>query len=147
MSDNLTAAELAELQAAIEALTPTERCILEKLTEQHDIEDVFEIISAMAEADDETAAEYRFPDLDPYAKAEPLLGDRRHNFWFGEDSRIRVTNLSAFWLPELALKKEIGGTLYIVESVSAEKAVPVIENKLKRLILQGVKISKNSKVS
>ena len=132
MSDNLTAAELAELQAAIEALTPTERRILEKLMEQHDIEDVFEIISAMAEADDDAAAEYRFPDLDPYAKAEPPSDDRQRDFWFGEDSRIRVNNLSAFWLPELALKKEIGGTVYSV--AGAYEGTETLDRKLERIL-------------
>ena len=132
MSDNLTASELAELQAAIEALTPTERRILEKLMEQHDIEDVFEIVSAMAEADDEAAAEYRFPDLDPYAKAEPPSDDRQRDFWFGEDSRIRVTNLSAFWLPELALKKEIGGTVYSV--LGSYEGTETLDRKLERIL-------------
>ena len=132
MNDNLTASELAELQAAIEALTPIERRILEKLMEQHDIEDVFEIISAMAEADDEAAAEYLFPDLDPYAKAEPPSDDRQRDFWFGEDSRIRVTNLSAFWLPKLALKKEIGGTVYSV--TGTYEGTETLDRKLERIL-------------
>ena len=132
MSDNLTAAELAELQAAIEALTPTERCILEKLMEQHDIEDVFEIISAMAEADDDAATEYRFTDPDPYAKAEPLSDDRLRNFRFGEGGCIRVNNLSAFWLPELALKKEIGGTVYSV--TGTYEGTETLDRKLERIL-------------
>ena len=132
MSDNLTASELAELQAAIEALTPTERRILEKLMEQHDIEDVFEIISAMAEAGDEAAAEYRFPDLDPYAKAEPLSDDCQRIFWFGGDSRIRVNNLSAFWLPELTLRKEIGGTVYSVSGTY--EGTETMDRKLERIL-------------
>ena len=99
MNDNLTASELAELQAAIEDLTPTE---------------------------------HRFPDFDPYAKAEPPSDDRQRDFWFGEDSRIRVTNLSAFWLPELALKKEIGGTVYSVSG--SYEGTEALDRKLERIL-------------
>ena len=38
----------------------------------------------------------------------------KRNFWIGEDGRIHVKNLSAFWLPEFTLQKEIGGTVYTV---------------------------------
>lgn len=38
----------------------------------------------------------------------------KHNFWIGADGHIHVKNLSAFWLPEFTLQKEIGGTVYTV---------------------------------
>ena len=38
----------------------------------------------------------------------------KRNFWIGEDGHIHVKNLSAFWLPEFTLQKEIGGTVYTV---------------------------------
>jgi len=44
-------------------------------------------------------------------------------------------------------KTEIGGTLYIVESVSAEDAKEAVYEKIKRLILENVKVSENSKAS
>ena len=44
-------------------------------------------------------------------------------------------------------KTEIGGTLYIVESVSAEDAKEAVYAKIKRLILENVKVSESSKVS
>ncbi len=31
-----------------------------------------------------------------------------------EDGHIRVQNLSAYWLPELTVREQIGGTLYTV---------------------------------
>lgn len=43
-------------------------------------------------------------------------------------------------------KKEIAGTLYLVESVSEEKAVPAMESKLKRLILRNINKSENTKI-
>ena len=38
----------------------------------------------------------------------------KRNFWIGEDGHIHEKNLSAFWLPEFTLQKEIGGTVYTV---------------------------------
>ena len=38
----------------------------------------------------------------------------KRNFWIDECGHIRVKNLSAFWLPEFTLQKEIGGTVYTV---------------------------------
>ena len=36
------------------------------------------------------------------------------NYWFGEDGRIHVKNLSAYWIPQLTITEEISGTLYTV---------------------------------
>ena len=36
------------------------------------------------------------------------------NFWIDKGGHIRVKNLSAFWLPEFTLQKEIGGTVYTI---------------------------------
>ena len=38
----------------------------------------------------------------------------KRNFWITEGGHIRVKNLSAFWLPEFTLQKELGGTVYSV---------------------------------
>ena len=55
----------------------------------------------------DTPEEYRFSNPGP--------GDPpKRNFWIGEDDHIHVKNLSAFWLPEFTLQKEIGGTVYTV---------------------------------
>lgn len=55
----------------------------------------------------DTPEEYHFSNLMP---TDPP----KHNFWIGEDGHIHVKNLSAFWLPEFTLQKEIGGTVYTV---------------------------------
>lgn len=55
------------------------------------------------------------PILTPISNPHPWPPDKpKHNVWFDEDGHIRVKNLSAFWLPELTLQKEIGGTVYSV---------------------------------
>lgn len=55
----------------------------------------------------DTPEEYHFSNPGPSALP-------KRNFWIGEDGHIHVKNLSAFWLPELTLQKEIGGTVYTV---------------------------------
>lgn len=47
----------------------------------------------------------------------------------------------------ITIKTEIDGTLYIVESIHSETAVPVFHRKIKRLILQSLKNINNSKIS
>ena len=57
-------------------------------------------------------AEFYFSNPDPYLKPQPLPPDHpRHNCYFNEDGHLCVKNLSAFWLPEFTLQKEIGGTV------------------------------------
>lgn len=55
----------------------------------------------------DTLDEYRFSNPGP---SDPP----KRNFWIGEDGHIHVKNLSAFWLPEFTLQKEIGGTVYTI---------------------------------
>lgn len=55
----------------------------------------------------DTLDEYRFSNPGP---SHPP----KRNFWIDESGHIRVKNLSAFWLPEFTLQKEIGGTVYTV---------------------------------
>ena len=55
----------------------------------------------------DTPEEYHFSNPGP---TDP---PKRH-FWIDESGHIRVKNLSAFWLPEFTLQKEIGGTVYTV---------------------------------
>ena len=51
------------------------------------------------------------PGRIPFSNPSDLT---KRNFWIGEDGHIHVKNLSAFWLPEFTLQKEIGGTVYTV---------------------------------
>ena len=55
----------------------------------------------------DTPEEYHFSNPNP---SDPS----KRNFWIGADGHIHVKNLSAFWLPEFTLQKEIGGTVYTV---------------------------------
>lgn len=65
------------------------------------------------DTDDETAPipEYYFSNPDPYAKVEPRHDDApKRDFSFDEKGNIVVKNPSAFWLPEITITEEIGGT-------------------------------------
>ena len=42
------------------------------------------------------------------------IGDYIDDFIFDEDGHIRVKNISAYWIPELTVSEEIGGTIYTV---------------------------------
>lgn len=37
-----------------------------------------------------------------------------YRFRFDEEGRIHVRNLSSYWIPELTVTEEIGGTVYTV---------------------------------
>ena len=52
------------------------------------------------------APEYRF--------SQQSEKQRCGNYWFGEDGRIHVKNLSAYWIPQLTITEEISGTVYTV---------------------------------
>ena len=52
------------------------------------------------------APEYRF--------SQQSKKQRCGNYWFGEDGRIHVKNLSAYWIPQLTITEEISGTGYTV---------------------------------
>ena len=65
------------------------------------------------DADEETAPipEYYFSNPDPYAKVEPRPDDApKRDFSFDDKGNIIVKNPSAFWLPEITITEEIGGT-------------------------------------
>lgn len=112
MSENyLAKAELNELETALAGLTSTELHILARLVELHPLEDIPDILDAM---DGEDAAA-RFIQPDPYARCERVLPEgRAGNYRMGEDGRIRVKNLSAYWIPELTVTEAIAGTVYTV---------------------------------
>ena len=62
-------------------------------------------VTSLPEAEN-AAPEYRFS---PQSEKQ-----RCGNYWFGEDGRIHVKNLSAYWIPQLTITEEISGTLYTV---------------------------------
>ena len=52
------------------------------------------------------APEYRF--------SQQSEKQRCGNYWFDENGRIHVKNLSAYWIPQLTITEEISGTVYTV---------------------------------
>ena len=89
-----------------------------------------EEIRAYAEQEAAAPDEYRFSNPDPYAKPEPAPEGQPRRFWFDAEGHIRVKNLSAFWLPELTLQREIGGTVYSV--TGSYEGTETLDRKLKR---------------
>ena len=51
-----------------------------------------------------------------------------------EDGHIRVKNLSAFWLPELTLQKEIAGTIYSV--TGTYDGMGILDKKMERIVVE-----------
>lgn len=60
----------------------------------------------------------------------------RQNFFVDSDRHIRVKNISAYWLPELTLCREIGGTVYSVSG--AYEGTEPLERKLRRIMEQAL---------
>ena len=78
---------------------------------------------------------YYFSNPNPYLKPAPLPPDHpKLNFWFDEDGRIHVKNLSAFWLPEFTLQKEIGGTIYSV--TGTYDGTETLDKKMERIMAE-----------
>lgn len=57
---------------------------------------------------------FYFANPDPYFKITRTTEPKNKNFWFGEEGHIHVKNISAYWIPNLALTEEIDGTIYTV---------------------------------
>lgn len=54
-------------------------------------------------------------DPDPYLKHEPLSSDRvPREIRFDDNGNLHTKNISAYWIPELTITEEIGGTIYTV---------------------------------
>ena len=53
---------------------------------------------------------------------------------FTEEGHIRVKNLSAFWLPELTLQKEIGGTIYSI--TGTYDGMGMLDKKMERIVAE-----------
>ena len=54
-------------------------------------------------------------DADPYFKHEPLSPNRvPREIHFDDNGNLHTKNISAYWIPELTITEEIGGTIYTV---------------------------------
>ena len=101
---------------------------------EHKIDpDLLAEIEEWEKTDHDEPAEYYFSNPDPYLKPQPLPPDHpRHNCYFNEDGHLCVKNLSAFWLPEFTLQKEIGGTVYTV--TGSYDGVETLDKKMERIM-------------
>ena len=76
-----------------------------------------------------------FSNPDPYAKVEPRPDDApKREFTFDEKGNIVVKNLSAFWLPDVKIVDEIGGTEYTV--TGNYEGTETLDKKLHRIMEQ-----------
>ncbi len=119
MNDNLenmlsilTEDDLADLKTLLEELPPMERRFLIGLLENLTLEEVWNFLNTM-DADVEDVPCYHFADPSPYYEGEPVAPDKRE-IKFDSMGCICVRNTSSCWLPELTLRREIGGTIYSV---------------------------------
>ena len=123
-----------EDQAALDMLSPGELVILRRLLELHPSDeawDFFEVIRS--ERKDAEIPTYHFSNPDPYAERDPLPPDHEdHDTSVGEDGDIRVQNVSAYFLPEIKLSKEIGGTVYSI--TGSYDGIAPLDRKLERIM-------------
>lgn len=62
----------------------------------------------------QTVPEYYFSAPDPYFKWEHTKKTLRSSCWFDDGGHLHTKNLSAYWIPELAVVEEISGAVYTV---------------------------------
>ena len=76
-----------------------------------------------------------FSNPDPYAKVKPRPDDApKREFTSDEKGNIVVKNLSAFWLPDVKIVDEIGGTEYTV--TGSYEGTETLDKKLHRIMEQ-----------
>ena len=78
---------------------------------------------------------FHFSNPDPYVKAEPRPADApKRDVSFDEKGNIVVKNPSAFWLPDVKIVDEVGGTEYTV--TGSYEGTETLGHKLKRVMEQ-----------
>ena len=137
---NLTEADIAEFEAALDKLTDTERHILFRLIELHPIGGVLDIMACMEHGD--ATSENHFPELDPYAKCVSGSKLQNQNVQISKDGRIYVKNPSARWVPEMTLHRQIGGTVYTVSG--SYLGSEILDKKLLRVMVQNAENMEDS---
>ena len=76
-------------------------------------EDYEEWISQIEQASDDDCP--KIPELNPYAKC--VRSEEDLNGVSGKtdaDGNLHADNISAYWIPQITLQREIGGTVYTV---------------------------------
>lgn len=81
----------------------------------------------------DTSSPKKILEIDPYAKREPPSKRQRQSEMVIDENGIRhVKNESAYWIPEITISEEIGGTLYTVTGTYEGEATFV--RKLERIM-------------
>jgi len=113
----------------------------EILDNDSDEDDEYEEMLMSCEDDDESIIpELYFCNPDPYLKPEPLPDNHfRHEICFDDEGSIVVKNLDAYWLPEMKLVEEIGGTIYTV--TGSYEGTELLSKKLSRIMLYNLEES------
>ena len=76
-----------------------------------------------------------FSNPDPYAKVKPRPDDApKREFTFDENGNIVVKNPSAFWLPDVKIVEQVGGTEYTI--TGSYEGTETLDKKLKRIMEQ-----------
>ena len=95
-----------------------------------------------SEEHNEKVPEYYFSNPDPYAKIEPRPDDApKREFSFDDKGNIVVKNPSAFWLPDIKIVEEHGGTEYTV--TGSYEGTETLDKKLRRIMEQNAADDKN----
>ena len=85
------------------------------------------------EEDAEEIPVFAFTNSDPDAKMEPRPDDApKRDVSFDEKGNIVVKNPSAYWLPEIKIVDEVGGTEYTV--TGSYEGTETLDKKLKRIL-------------
>lgn len=141
MEENLlTEADLAEFEAGLAELTDTERHILFRLMELHPVENVLDILDSME--DEGEVPEHRCAEADPYAKCD-FVAHQKNCVQIDEYGGICVRNPSACWVPELTLRRQVGGTIFTV--TGSYEGNGVLNKKLLRIMEQNAQNMEDSK--
>ena len=86
---------------------------------------------------------FYFSNPDPYAKVKPRPDDApKREFSFDEKGNIVVKNPSAFWLPDVKIVEEHGGTEYTV--TGGYEGTETLDRKLRRIMEQNAADDKSS---
>ena len=116
-------------------MNDNEEEIVDKYSDEDD--EYEEMLMSYEEDDESIIPELYFCNPDPYLKPEPLPDDHyRPEIHFDDEGRIVVKNLDAYWLPEMKLVEEIGGTIYTV--TGSYEGTEMLDQKLSRIMLHNL---------
>ena len=116
-------------------MNDNEEEIVDKYSDEDD--EYEEMLMSYEEDDESIIPELYFCNSDPYLKPEPLPDDHyRPEIHFDDEGRIVVKNLDAYWLPEMKLVEEIGGTIYTV--TGSYEGTEMLDQKLSRIMLHNL---------